>query len=338
MVLSDSLNVLFLGSIPLAALFHRLWLPHIFLVVFLSEAAYVWYDAASFGAIPVLVKRTQLVQANSALEASSNLLMLIGPSLAGILVALLGAALSISVDAGSYVVSACALLLIPRHFQVHRDAATLPMQQPTLFDDIKEGWHFVWTQPLVRTLTLLGLGNTFTGGAVQGLVVVYAVQALGLSSTDSRLGFLFTVGALGALGASLWLPFLVRRVPVPRITLFSLSLTLFPLLGLVWAHQLIYGLLFYGLWSACSSLTIINGISLRQQVTPDPLQSRVNTTARLIQVLGTPLGAACGGLLAQMVSIRAAYLFMALGVLVSIVFGWCSFLRQEAFPLHDLRD
>ncbi len=70
-------------------------------------------------------------------------------------------------------------------------------------------------------------------------------------------------------------------------------------------------------FDAAQSLVIINGISLRQQVTPPYLQGRVNVTARMIAWGGMPFGAAAGGALAQSVSIRTTYLVMAAGAGVS---------------------
>lgn len=49
MVVSDSLNAILLASIPVALLLHALSLLQLFLVLFLSETFYVWYDAANFG-------------------------------------------------------------------------------------------------------------------------------------------------------------------------------------------------------------------------------------------------------------------------------------------------
>jgi hypothetical protein len=96
------------------------------------------------------------------------------------------------------------------------------------------------------------------------------------------------------------------------------------LLGLVFSSSLIVSLLLYGLWDACYTLTIINGISLRQMVTPDHLQGRVNATARMIAWGGTPFGAAIGGILAQALDIRLTYLIMAESVALSALVGWFS--------------
>ncbi len=59
----------------------------------------------------------------------------------------------------------------------------------------------------------------------------------------------------------------------------------------------------YALLQAANSLVIVNGISLRQRVTPDRLQGRVNATAHMIAWGGTPFGATIAGVLAETLSV-----------------------------------
>jgi MFS family permease len=69
-------------------------------------------------------------------------------------------------------------------------------------------------------------------------------------------------------------------------------------------------------------------ITLRQQLTPDGLSSRVNTTARMLAVGAQPLGALIGGLLVSAIGVRETLLVMAAGVLGSAVLGWLSPVRR----------
>jgi MFS family permease len=203
--------------------------------------------------------------------------------------------------------------------------------------DIAEGLHFLWYQPNIRALTLLSVGNAFTTGAVTGLLVVYGTHVLRFGPNDGRLGLLFTALGVGALLASLLLPTLVKRVPSGRITLMSLSVTPWPLLGLTLTSNVVLGEVLFGLWSACNGLTVLNGISLRQRLTPDHLRSRVNTTARVIGIAGNPLGAMVGGLIAQGTTIQMTYFIMAGGVALSALLGWFTPLRSP-FPGDDTLD
>ena len=336
MVLCDGVNALLLVSIPLAAALDALTVPHIYAVALLSASAFVWFDAANFGALPALVGREHVLEANSLIWSSGTVIEIIAPSLAGVLAATLGAANAISLDAASYGISALLLLLIVRSFNVARNT-TDSAARPRMGADIREGLKFLWHHELVRSLTLLGFGVSFTSGAVTSLLVVYAVRALRLPQNDARIGLLYTAGAIGALLASLWLPQLVRRFAVGRITLVGIFANLASLIGVILAPNIWVGLIVYALWSFCYSLVVINGISLRQMVTPEHLLSRVNVTARMIAWGGSPFGAAIGGLLAETFDIRTAYLLVGIGVATSALIGWFSPLRTQSLDPYKFK-
>ena len=329
----DILNVLLLGSIPIAGWLHTLTVLHIFIVALLSASAFVWFDAADFGALPTLIGREHLVEATSAFSSMSTVVGIIGPAIGGLLIATIGLAPALSFDALSYLLSAISLLLIPRAFsiihtvQTDEQATMQPVQRT--FVSIHEGMSFLWHHRLVRVLTLLSFGLSFTGGAVNGLLVVYAVQALYLSSNDARIGLLFTAGAAGSLVASLLLPQFTKRYPVGWITLCAMSLNLLLLILLAWISLWSLALIVYACWELSYTLTTTNGRALRQLVIPDSLQSRVNAYARMIAWGGTPFGAAIGGLLAQATTIRITYCIMAGGITLSALIGWFSPLRER---------
>lgn len=329
MVFCDVSNALLLASIPLAAAFEMLTVNHIYGVALLSATAFVWFDAANFGALPALVGRERILQANSVIWSSSTVIEIMMPAVAGLLATTLGAANTISLDALSYLLSAVALALIPRALNSARAMPQVEGLLQRTRRDIGEGVRFIWRHDLVRTLTLLGFGVSFTSGAVFSLIVVFGVRALGLADTDPRLGWLFTASAIGALLASLSLPYLTKRFAVQRITLWGLFANLLSLLFLIAAPTLPVALGIYLLWTFCNTLIVINGISLRQMVTPEPLLSRVNVTARMIAWGGSPFGAAVGGILAEALDIRTAYLVMTLGVALSVLLGWFSPLRSS---------
>jgi len=333
MITCDLLNMVLLGSVPLASVFHLLTLPQIYVVGLLSATAFVWFDAANFGAVPALVGRGRLIAANSALWTASTIVDIIGPSLAGICAVLVGPALTISADAASYAISALSLALIPRAFShmIQNEERTRTWFRSAM-RDIREGVRFLSGHALVRTLTILGIGNALTAGAVQGLLVVYGIRALGLTTTDPRIGLLFGAGATGALLSNLLLPLLVKRVAVGRITMITLFLNLLLLAAMAFSPTFLIGMLCYGLWLGCNHLININGIALRQLVTPDNLQSRVNASARMVMVAANPLGAALGGLLAEQISVRFALLIMASGVALSLLLSWFSPLWEVPTP------
>ena len=98
MVGCDLLNTFLFGSIPAAGWLHALTVLHIFVVALLSALAFVWFDAADFGAIPTLVGREHLVAATSAIASMSTVVGIVGPALGGALITTIGSAAGIALS------------------------------------------------------------------------------------------------------------------------------------------------------------------------------------------------------------------------------------------------
>ncbi len=335
MIVCDWINAALLLSVPVAAALGVLTMAQLYIVALLSATAFVWFDAANFGLLTELVGKDRVYVANNTQWTTNIITSILVPALGGVLVFLVGAANTITVDALSYAISAVTLMLLPRSLgRVLAPSTETQETQPakpqtSMLKDIGEGLRFIWKHNLVRVLTLLGFGNTVTGGAVLGLIVVYAVRALGLADDDARVGWFFTANAIGALGGSALLGRITKKLPVGRITLLGMACNLVSLIAFALAPNLWTALALLALWQASYYIIIVNGISVRQIVAPAHMQGRVNTTARMIAWGGTPFGAALGGALAEVLDVRVALLIMASGVGVGLVFGWLSDLRHQ---------
>ena len=60
--------------------------------------------------------------------------------------------------------------------------------------------------------THAGFGNSFIGGAMSGLIVIFGVMVLGFTESAPQIALLFTCGSIGALVASMLLPLLRQRL------------------------------------------------------------------------------------------------------------------------------
>jgi hypothetical protein len=257
------------------------------------------------------------------------LLGIVAPAIGGVLAATLGAANAVALDAATYAASAIVIASIRGSFRVEEPTPQARRVVRRTLGDIREGLSFLWNQHVIRALTLLGFGVSFSGGAVTALLVAYGVEALGLDDHGVAIGVLFSVGAIGTLLGSLALPKLARLVPPPRITLWALPVDTLLLLTLAAAPSLESALPLYLAWSLVQMTIILNGITLRQRITPDRLQGRVNVTARMIAWGGTPFGAIAGGIIAEQASVRAAIATVAIGVAASAALAWLTPLRTS---------
>lgn len=102
MVGADVLNALLLASVPIAAALGVPSLAQLYLVAFLSATLFVWFDAANFGALPTLVGKERVLEANSLVWGTGTVLGIAIPPVGALLATTLGAPLTLGFDALSY--------------------------------------------------------------------------------------------------------------------------------------------------------------------------------------------------------------------------------------------
>ncbi len=331
MLSAQSTSAVALLSVPAAQQVGSLHVSHVLVVAALVSSAFVWFDAAAFGALPAIVGRTDIARANSALWTASTLLGIGAPALGGLLVAAFGAHDVLAIDAACYVAAGSCMLAVAQPMGPLNTADD--RCRPTLRSDIAEGIDFLWRHDVIRPLILLGVANSVTAGGVTGLLLVLAVEQLDVSSNGAGLGGLLTVVAIGGFLAAAALPALTRHIPLGWITLGGLTTGIPAVLLLAASTSLVASSICLLAWSAGNTLVILNGISMRQQLTPDHLQARVNTTGRMVAWGGTPVGALCCGMVAQVSSVGAGIAATSTVLLAGSVYGWSSGMWRRGFGM-----
>lgn len=316
LVLTGCLSGVAMLSVPTAELLGVLTTAQLLAVAATTATAFVFADAATFGVVPQMVGRARIASATSTLVSVGTAIGVLGPLVAGVAVTLTSPALVLGVDGVAHLVSAVVLSRLRWPGSEERPEPTVPRRR--LRTEVGEGLRFVWQHRVVRWLTVLGIGNSLAGGAAAGLLVVVGVEQLGLDADSPTLGWLFAAGALGTFLGSLLLPRLQRHLGVGLITTAGYATAGGCLLVLAGAGSLATALPVLLVMNLAMTTLIVNGIVTRQVVTPDRLQGRVGTTARLIAWGGAPLGAALGGVLAESVGTPAALRVAAACVLGSL--------------------
>ena len=289
-----------------------LWV--LYAVALLLGTAETVYDTCAQSILPQVVARDRLPRANGrliAVELTAN--EFVGPPLGGLLVAA-GVAAAFVAPAALWAAAVGALLLLRGGFAVPREEPT------TLRADVAEGLRYLWHQRLLRTLAAMtGLFN-FATNATFAVFVLYAVgpdSAMGL--TEVGYGLLFATLAAGSLIGALLADPIIRRLGRSRSLLVGLlggvgtvgvaAVTTIPL---VIAVAFLIGGLTNALWNVVA-------VSLRQRITPDRILGRINSSYRLVAWGTRPLGAAAGGLLAELLGLRAVFAIAAALILGTLI-------------------
>jgi MFS family permease len=336
LIIADVGRAILLGSIPAAALLGVLHIEQLYVVGLLTGVLTVFFDVAYQSYLPALVSREHLIEGNSKLQASVAVAQIAGPGAAGVLVQLITAPLAVLADAASFVASAMFLLLIraPEPVPEHHAKGT-----SSIWAELREGLAVVLGNPLLRSIAGCTATSNLFGNAMMAVYVLYATRQLGIE--PALLGIIFAAGGPGALLGSLLAGRVADRFGfgstiVGSIVIGALANLLVPLASgplTVVAGMLMLAAFIAGL---CNPVYNINQVSLRQAITPDRLQGRMNASVRFI-VWGTiPIGAVLGGALGQAIGLWPTLLSMALCSLLAplwVVFSPVRQLRSQPVPV-----
>ena len=310
MIACDIGRLLALGSIPVAFLLDALTLQQLYLVALLTGIFTVFFDVSYQSYLPVLVDRPNLIEGNTKLEVTRSASQISGPAVAGLLIQWIGGARAVAVDALSFLASALALALI---------ATPEPEPHPStasgatgFIPEMREGIEVVFKSPILWRIAACtattNLGSNMIFGAV---FLVFAYRDLHLSA--AVVGIIFGISSVGWLVGAFVAAWTVRTFGLGMTLRLSILLgglvTLATPLALIGAPAIILSVLGF-LNNLFVPVYNINQVSLRQSITPDRVQGRMNATMRTI-VWGTiPVGAFTGGILGT-----------AIGVVQTIILG-----------------
>src|SRR5215217_5065869 len=312
MIVTDLLRALIVGSIPVLAAFDALSVWHIYLAAFLASTLGIAFDAAQFAAIPSLVGTGDLVTANGRILASYSAAGVLGPPIAGFLVARTSAEFTLTLDAASFVVSAVSLLLIQRSF----NTSELPKEASSIRRDVIEGLRYVLGHPVLRNISLMMAMINFLGSTTVAQLIFFAKERF--DASDQQVSWLFSAGSAGVIVLSLAAGPLRHRYSFSRVALTALVLDglltiLFAAVDSYWLALLIWAVI-----SGCGILFNINTGSLRQAIVPNQLLGRVISIAGVLAWSAIPLGTLTGGLAITSTG-NVALVYAVIGVLTVII-------------------
>ena len=330
LVAADLARALLLLAVPTAWALNLLRIELLYTVAFLVSCLTVFFDVAYLAFLPALVRRDQLLEGNSKLGASASVAQFAGPGVAGGLVSLVSAPFAILLDALSFLLSAVFL----RQIRAEEPVPALAASGRHVRADIAEGLRTVLRDPILRALTGCGATTTLFGYAFLAVYVLYLTDHLGLG--PGAIGAVFALGGFGALIGAMAAGPAARRFGVGRTIigarlLVGLGGMVIPVAVLVPAVALPMVVAAEFFQWLMLVLADVNSLSLRQAVTPDRLQGRVNATSRVLVWGFQPLGALLGGLLGTLFGAPSALVVGMLGMLAAV--GWVYWS-----PLRGLRE
>src|SRR5215212_8798858 len=318
MIITDLLRALVLASIPTLAALDMLSVWWIYAAGFLISTLTIGFNSAEFAAIPSLIPRDDaeageaLVTANGRIQASYSAATVVGPLLAGLLVAVVSLPVLLVIDAGSFIISAGSLVLIRQSF----NAAGPARVATSIWQDMTEGLRYVLGHPVLRNISLMMALVNFVGSTVYAQLVLFAKDRL--LASDAQVGFLYSAGSLGVVLLSLAAGPLRKRWSFSTVALGALALEGLLIVGMALTREYWVALPLWMLAAGLGILFNINTGSLRQAIVPNHLLGRVISIAGVLAWSAIPLGTLLGGL-AITWSGNVALVYAAIGIITVVI-------------------
>lgn len=289
----------------------------VFAVAFATSVGTVFFNPAAQSVLPAIVRKDQLVAANTGIWTAAVLSQIVLAPVAGVVIVTAGFGWAFAINAASYLLSAALL----RGLRVPVPAGP-PRPRRHLLRDAAEGAQVLVRDRLLRAMAVVQLLAALSAGATSALLVVYAQERLGATGP----GYGALLAAIG-VGAALGPLALLRFVREPRRPLFVFGP--FALRGIV---DLLLAastrlpvaagaLLAYGVGTSTGAVTFN---SLLQAETDEHLRGRVFASMDLLWQTGRLLSLALGGALAEFADIRAVYLLGGVLLLFAAGYGFAA--------------
>jgi Na+/melibiose symporter-like transporter len=332
MIATDVGRALLLSIIPLAAVTGVLRMEILYAVMLLTGSLTVLFDVAHMSFVPSLVSANQLVDGNSKIKTTSAAAEVAGPSLGGVLVSVLGAPFAVLVDALSFLGSAIFIAWT----RVNESQPRTREERAGVVAEIGEGLRVVIHDRIRRALAGCSATIILFGRMFNAVYVLYMTRHLGLSAVG--VGLVFGTGGVGSLLGSIVAAPIARRYGTGRTMIgaqlaFGLTGLMVPLA--VFVPEIALPMIVASEFAQWMALLIyyVNGISLRQAITPDRLQGRVNATVRFLAGGATLIGALIGGALGGVIGVPLTLVVACGGMLLSFLWLLLSPVREvQAVP------
>jgi MFS family permease len=317
-LIGEALLALASASVPLAAWLGHLSMAWLYGVGLLLGAVHTVSGSAAQIVLTQVVGRERLVQAHAKNALANSGAEVIGPGIAGLLIKVLGAPVSL-------LINACLLLgsaLILRGLPLRETLSDRP--DASFIGELWAGLQFVARHRLLMTLAvLMGIWQMahYVALTVQ---ILFATRTLGLS--EQAIGFSYAGMGIGTiLGSLLGHRWSHRFGPGPCLVLgYAVTGAGWGLLALAptgfWGVAAFTAMLMS--FSAGAIFIFINFLALRQSVTPAPMLGRMTSTMRWLSLLAAGPGALLGGWLGEHVSLRASLSLASASALVLAWVAW----------------
>jgi MFS family permease len=279
--------------------------------------------------IRMVEDRADLSNAIAINSSMVNTARLVGPSLAGLLIAATNEGWCFLIDGVSYIAVIASLLMMHVRHEAPQHAGA------TLLEQMRQGWVYVSGSVPIRSILLLFSVVSLMGWPFMVLMPVFAAQVL--HGGPHTLGFLMGAVGVGSLVSALSLVVrksvrgLLRIIPIGA-TLFGIGLVAFGLSRSLWLSLPLMFLTGFGMMQGLTSSNTI-----LQTLVDEQMRGRVMSYYTMAFVGMAPFGSLLAGTLAQAIGAPRTVIISGVACVLGSLWFWSRMtaIRNDMRPIYQ---
>lgn len=282
----------------------------IYVLSALAAAAQAFDTPARQAIMPTLVPEEDFPNAVSLGVIVFNVAIIVGPAIAGFILAEIGPAIIYGINALSFLAVIAAVIAIRTSGKPELQRGR---RQALSFGALKEGLQFVWRTPIIVQTMTLDFVATFFGSATL-LLPIFAQERLHVGARGY--GFLAAAPAVGSVLTALVIARLGTlqrqgRLVVASVAVFGVATALYGVSTVYWISLLMLATL-----GAADTVSTVLRQTIRQLVTPNHLRGRMTSINMMFFMGGPQLGELEAGALAALIGAPLSVVVGGMGAVI----------------------
>jgi len=303
--LSNKKTILVFGDISRALLVILVpyFTNYVFLIVFIISSVTAIYENTRNSIIPELTTKEEIRKINSLSSSLNSIMMVIGPSIGGLLTSYLNLKYCFFIDSFTFLVSAIFVSQISYHKNKSRNIRYL------------EFLKYLKSNFIIKSLIILnGLIGLFAG-ILNGLLIVYVINYL---HTDSKgYGFILTSKGTAMVITSLYVYKYIKTIKNETLLLtgvigIGISTTLFSL-----SNIFVFALFIHFVNGICNSFYAIARTTIIQENCNKKLLGRVFSFNSIVGNISSIISLLIGGIISNTISVKT--IFLTSGISIALI-------------------
>jgi len=299
---------------------NRIHIWHVLVVAALLGVSIAFEMPAISALVPELVRRNQIATAVALDRSVFHGSRLVGPSIAGLIVAWWGAASAFFLNAFSFLALIAALISLPA-----RVAGTAEEEEQRR-SGMKEGFRYVATDRImISMIALIALTTIFIFPVISVMLPLYVRNILQLG--PDRMGYLMAVSGVGSLSGSLGLLSIARENRLKFMTGNAIAVAA-AMFGMSRSNSFLLTAIAMGILAIGLSMNFGLASTIVQERAPGPLRGRISAVFGLSFFGLMPIGGLLIPGVSDLIGMRTAL------AVSSLIFGIGAFFILSAAGRH----